>query len=361
MSAEQVFTAIMQGSKVTHYQIKVYDRTGVVGGTLYDTTKTALGSDLYNGDTLSVTIPAGSGTIGSNRELKWVLSVWNDSDTVDSRETPFDNYSAPTVSLSISSPITTQSYEFVGTYSQAQSIACERFKFTLYDSTGTTTLSSSNWIYSGSVRYTFEGLVDDTSYKILCEVYDLNAVYASSGVQTFSVDYTEPSVVFTPSVTNSEDDSSILIEWSGAYSLVGNSTGTFSYVTSGSNKSVYIQSASTIYWTGVNILAESTTTFMWRPQSNSFSGNIIKLEKASDPTKYYLFGYDGSKFTYDVNGETGSFTGITPISTNIYIIGLLPNKIIVNEYNYAYTWNNYLTDTWNDLKSITWNDVLIVA
>jgi hypothetical protein len=354
MTSNQNFTAVMQGAQITHYQLRIYNNS--TNALLYDSTKLALSPVLYNNDTLTIVVPSGSA--GTTRELKWTLAVWNGSETIVSREKYFTNYQLPTVSL-VSATLNEQSYEFVATYTQAQSLSVKKFKFTLYDSNNLE-IDNSDWQFNGSVLWTFSGFIDGNTYYVKCEVYDINNVYATSGLVLYDVSYTQPSVNIKPTLLNLTEVSGIEVSWSGIYDNIGASTGTVEYVadyTPSQLYALYIHSNSTAYWTDLKIAEDFTDSFIWRPYTVGFTGKIAKHENTISG-KYYEFGYDGEKFYYDINGIITYTIPIELTADMLNMIVLTPTKVSIKVGSIYYGWNEYSGNTWLELNSITWGTML---
>lgn len=319
MLVAQTFTAIAS-SKITHYQLKIYNNS--TGNILYNSSKIALSTVLYYGEVLEHTVPITAG-MASIRELKWTLQVWNELETLDSlqlKEIYFKNYTPPTISLTFPSVITSQSYNFSGTYSQTQGVDVQKYKYTLYTANEKFILSS-DWIYNGSLKYTVSGFVDSTAYKILLEVYDLNNVYTATEKILFSVDYASPTVSFQPTITNLPNESAIELELTGVYSIEGESTGTINYESLGSDIHLAMNSSSAVSWENINIQETFTMTFKWLYPSNSFSGKIFKLNNTlSGGNHYYEVGYLDGKFYYNISGVTQYSSTISLNSDYVYVI-----------------------------------------
>lgn len=320
MLLEQIFTAIVQ-STTTDYQLRIYNLA--TNALLYDSTKITLGTTLFATETISITVPI-TGALATVRELKWTLEVWNSSDSVVSRETPFTNYEAPTASLSsVPATITEQSYEFIIAYNQNQGIEPESYILNLYDSSQNL-IDTSNVIYNSSLKFTFENFVDGTVYFVRGLVVDQNELEADTGFVQFTVDYTEPSVNFTPTVENLPNSAGIEITWVGAYILEGVATGTINYVDDFlyvGNKGLEVTSGSNVEWEGVNIEAQYTASLWHNPNDGLFDGDIIEFQN-TDTSDFIKIGYDNSenKFYRNQNGIFEYTVDFVFNETNAYLI-----------------------------------------
>lgn len=300
MTLSQVFSASVQGSQITDYQLKIYNND--TNGLLYDSTKLPLSPDLYNGETLNHTVPI-TGGIATIRNLKWTLQVWNNSETVTSRENFFENYSTPTATITVPATITTQSYEFTCVYTQSQSLSVESYIFYLYDEDGVL-IEETEVYYSGSLKHTFDGFVDGNTYGVKCAVTNVKNVVVESDIEYFEVDYVQPSINIIPIVENLEDLGTIKLSWAGVYDNVGVDTGTISYIDDYidiGNKALQVNNSSNVVWSDLKINNEFTNSFEWSPLSINFIGDIVKLED-TNTNNFYTVGYDGDKFYANING-----------------------------------------------------------
>lgn len=222
----QTFSAQMNGSIITAYQIKIYNNDS--GTLLYDTTKITLGTPLYDGSTLNVSIPANS--ITNSQNCKWTLTVWdNASNSTITGETFFKTYGTATVSMTIPSTINSQTYTAMATYSHPQNIGIKKFHFVLYD-VNNNILQDSGYIFSANLTYIFNGFINGTTYQIECIVTDQNDIIVSSGKKSFTISYSQPNVDIVPNVTVLNDSGALQVVWGQAVQLAGTISGTYSYI-----------------------------------------------------------------------------------------------------------------------------------
>lgn len=245
----QTFSATLV-SKVTDYQIRIYNTSGVL---LYDSNKITLQKTMYSGERLEHIVPI-TEALGEIRELKWTLKVWNGLETIDDselREMLLKNYEHPIVSITALIDDTLSSYEnmFNADYFQAQNIEPYKYRYLLYDNYNNL-LKNTGWIFNESLNYKFDGFVNGSIYKIKIELYNINNNYTESDFYTFSVIYQEPSLNFIPTVENVEDESCMSIKWSGAYSI----DSTVDYVI---EENSWIVDAATTNKVGIKILTKT--------------------------------------------------------------------------------------------------------
>jgi len=290
-SLPQNFSSQVNGSVISFYQdiIRRVDTNAI----LYDSTKTAISPAIYDKETLTKTISAGS--IIYFGFIKWTRTVWDNSgNSAISREVGFYSYSQPTATLSIISPVASKQITFTTSYAQLQSIPVESFQYFLYDSTGLIQLQQSDLIYTERLQYTFDGLLDATSYKAQCIITNKYKQVVDTGKISFSVDYSQPNISITPTTTVNDALSAVEIGIGQAIQNIGTSTGTLSYINDylvvGNTGVQLLDATSTISW-NVNIPTDFTNTFNFDP--NGFtSGKIIKYEDSIG--NYMEIGYNSS-------------------------------------------------------------------
>lgn len=128
----------------------------------------------------------------------------------ESKPIQFYCYTMPTFSftnISQGSVITDSMYQFTARYNQAQSEYLDAYKFNLYDSTNNLISTSGNKYAASTtlptdVSYTFNGLANNTSYKIECVGSTIHGTIVSTPLVTFSVAYETPSGFTELELTN---------------------------------------------------------------------------------------------------------------------------------------------------------------
>lgn len=320
-TVSNVFSATMNGSIITAYRIYIYNND--TGTQLYDTTKVTLGTSLYDKSTLNVTIPANS--ISANQNCKWTLTVYdNASNSTLTGEVFFKSYGVAIITMTIPSSVTSQTYTPIATYSHPQSIAIKKFKFILYDSSSII-LKDSGYIFSANLTYVFDGFINGSIYSIECIVTDQNDIVSSSGIKTFTVSYSPPSISIIPNASVFPDLGAVQVVWGQAIQIVGTVTGTSSYSNNfirNNNKSLQIDSSSNISYT-INIPLQFNLKFKIL-FSTGFTGVFCSLGNND-----YQIGYDGTRFYFNNKGIT-VYGLITSLPTVPIYVDVRPTDILVN-------------------------------
>ena len=198
-------------SAMTDYKIDFYLNDSA--STLkYSTGKVTLGTPFwgvtYTGAVQYFTVSIPSATLTSagmqnNREYKMLITQWWSANDSVTQFTPsvFITRRVPTVTVAtIDSPVTSNSYTFTATYSQAQGDAIKWVRWELADRAIVngedifTVFYDSGPIYgTGQLQLDYDGFLSGNRYAVKCSVETENGIGATSGWQYVNVSYTLPS------------------------------------------------------------------------------------------------------------------------------------------------------------------------
>jgi hypothetical protein len=325
MSVNQNFTCVVNGVKITDYQLIIYKNSD--NTVLYDSTKTALGTPKYNGETLSITVTGG--TVANGLELKYTIKYWNGTEEIISSEIFFTSASIATLTITVPNPVTTQSYEFVGTYTQAQSVPIKQWYYVLYDD-NLDEIDRSPLSFSGNVRYTFEGFISGNSYKIKGFAETQDNVLIETFLHSFTTSYSNPTVVTQPTVTLLADKTAIQVDWGVISQISGVVSGTSSYISNFitvGNFGLQLNSGATLTY-DIDTPEEYTLHFLWQPLNVDFTGDIVKLNN-SITGEYCKVGYISGRFVKNVSDYSLPKT----LTTNYFLISVRFNRVIIREFD----------------------------
>jgi hypothetical protein len=240
--------------------------------------------------------------------------------------------------------VTTKSYTFNATYTQAENVGWKYYQWSLYNSNGVV-IEQSNEITTGAIQYTFDGLIDTTTYGIGLILENQDGVKLSVGIIYFTVDYASPSVTNVPTTNVLCDKDAIQLSWDKILVNAGIAEGTgtepyYSLVadqpyTGGS--SVQMESNSShIYWyvgssaSPVDISLNSTTYLYWTTNDELFSGNIVLLTGVKSQLIAISLGAPSTCETGDRYYNTNTNLIYTAISTNTWgTTGETPNLSVI--------------------------------
>ena len=140
----------------------------------------------------SATLSSAGITNGNNYKLV-IRQWWNANDSVtQSSASAFITRKAPTLTLgTITSPVSTRSYTFTATYSQAQGDALNwaRWMLATSDDTDSPLYDSGNIYGTSDLQFSYDGLFQDVTYSVRCMVQTENGISADTGWVDFSVEY----------------------------------------------------------------------------------------------------------------------------------------------------------------------------
>lgn len=306
-------------SPTTKYQLKIM-KNDAASTAVYDSGVVTLAAPLYpvnydgTPNELIVSVPSNSGMENGN-EYKWTMtSYWSDNDKYESYENVFKAYAAASVTISnLPETVTSRSYTFVATVTQAQGVAVQRFgwiirnKDTLEETVNTI---DENNIYSSDVRLTYDGFLSGTTEEIRVKCWMNDGTEVETQFQSFDVSYQlvafENLVVAEP-----QEDSGVIVKWNKLTYINGTSTGSkVSYVDGddeysgtflrlGYNSSVKYDNV-----TGAPMNFPTTCSHTISFRLHGANGSVYKATGVdSNGRSYYLnIIATGSSVIVDVNG-----------------------------------------------------------
>ena len=197
--------------------------------------------------------------------------------------------------------------------------------------------------YTGNVHYQFKHmLISFNQYKIVFILTDSNG-YVYNGSLIFDVGYKSLTESYTPNVFANNCDSSINIDWKNALAIVGQTTGNISYTANNylidGNYGTVIPTASAIRY-DVDIPRGNIPTFLFKPNTNTFSGTIFTLDGQKQKVSL-SYSNSNHRFTLTIInknlGNTESVylvdTDVTTLSMNeVYLIGYTSSGIYIRKY-----------------------------
>lgn len=329
MSVDQNFTCVVSGLKITDYQLRIYKISD--NSLLYDSTKVSLGAGvLYNGQTLSVTVPAAS--VANGLDLKWTMQYWNGVETVLSPEIFFRSASTATFTLDVPALITEQSITVTGTYTQAEGVPLQTWYYEFYSSTGAL-ITRTPVSTSGFIQHVFDGLLSGTSYQVKGFLETRDNVIIETITYSFDVLYDIPEIEAEATIDFWDEKLAVRIDFGGATEVLGLVTGTSSYeddfIYTG-NKGLSLTNGSDVTY-NLAIPGDFTAHCVVQfPFSLVYSGDVIKIENDPDG-EYVSIGYESGRFYKDINGEK-LYSVATPLTTNYYIMVIQGTTAYIYEY-----------------------------
>lgn len=196
---------------------------------VYNTNKVTLATPVYprdyenNVQRLSITVPATSGmTNGYSNGYKWSIILWADADTsITSNDTFFWAKADPYFTVDTpAGTITEKNVTITATYTQANGAPLEWFEWVLTDVNGNV-VKDTGKVYSQEVKFTFDGLLDDTVYDYSLSGETDDGVTVPTVTGTFYVSYSASSVTGTVTTTCDKTTGAITVSWDTSSIAVG--------------------------------------------------------------------------------------------------------------------------------------------
>lgn len=252
-------------SPTTKYQLKIV-KNDAASTAVYDSGVVTLDSPLYpvnydgTQNELVVSVPASS-TMENGNEYKWTMtSYWSDDDKYESYENVFKAYAAATISITnFVDVMTTRSYTFTASVTQAQGIGVERFGWIIRNKdTGEETVNTidENNIYSSDIRVSYDGFLSGTTEEIKVKCWLNDGTSVETEFQQFTVNY---QLVTFENLVNTEvrSDSGVDVRWNKLNYIDGSATGdNYEYVQDGREgyrrKYIHIGQGSSVVFDTVN-------------------------------------------------------------------------------------------------------------
>lgn len=330
VDATQALTVTWQvsgSSPLAAFSITLY-RNNTASTQLYTTGRRTDGCPFYGtnyaGETqfFSYTIPAsalsGAGVTNGNEYKLVITQWWSASESVTQNSAAvFLTRAAPTLTInSISSPVTTRSYTFQATYSQAQgdTLNWVRWMLAYAGDTENPFYDSQNIYGTAELAMTYDGLFRNTDYAVRCLIQTDNGVETDTGWVEFSVSYSGSQLEGVVTASRACDRSAVLVSWPAVQYIPADVTGDYSISADGD---LVLPAGSSVSWDTVNSEAMSFTppwTLFWSAKLNGVTGTLLTV------------GQSGGNITASYNSSTKILT-ISAGGTVLYQTAAGPTQI----------------------------------
>ena len=184
---------VIGGDQVTQNRLVIINQS--TGSTVYNQIQTTY--------SFVHTVPANTLTNGVYYSAYLITYNANGNASPRSNSIQFFCYSTPSLqftNLPIGNVVTNSSFTFEVTYSQAQGELLDTYSFTLYDA-AQSQISTSGIKYIGSsaapptsIKYTFSGFSDQTSYYIRANGQTEQGTLVDTGLVAINVAYVKPNI-----------------------------------------------------------------------------------------------------------------------------------------------------------------------
>ena len=339
-------------SPTTKYQLKIM-KNDAASTAVYDSGVVTLAAPLYpvnydgTPNELVVSVPSNSGMENGN-EYKWTMtSYWSDNDKYESYENVFKAYATATISITnFVDVMTTRSYTFTASVTQAQGIGVERFGWIIRNKdTGEETVNTidENNIYSSDIRVFYDGFLSGTTEEIKVKCWLNDGTSVETEFKQFTVNY---QLIAFENLVNAEvqEDSGISVKWNRLSYISGSYDNTnFEYVNDGregyDHPYIHINAGNTIKFDTVNTAQMEFPTRVshvvgfWTDTVNS---SIYKAAgKDSNGQAYYIeLKSDADNFILDINGTEQTLFPRTVVQKWLTVV-IEPNRVYGIEWSEA--------------------------
>lgn len=326
--------------------------------TFYDINNTFLFTKTYTVTSINIdniySFPIYSATLTNGNSYLWDVTSYTGTSGKTSERFLVYTHRKPTIDWATPIPtlVTNIFIDFDTIYSTYDNIILSKYKFDLYLwKNGLPELvKTTGWIFDQNVAWSYNGLLDNSTYLIICTIED--SVYSRNSVTyMFGVDYNEIISADLTIVPNDEDGY-INITLTGVGRNYGNYyknniiNATPLFTTGKFGDSVYLENNSYVVFKDSNLT--DYTFNLWFNLDSGFIGDIVTLEDGQ------TFGFDGTYYYYKT---TAGYSTISPQITNPYgdwtfIQMIYGNILIKNSTQQTYiggtVWNiSYLdSDAW---------------
>lgn len=339
-------------SPTTKYQLKIM-KNDAASTAVYDSGVVTLAAPLYpvnydgTPNELVVSVPANS-TMENGNEYKWTMtSYWSDNDKYESYENVFKAYATATISITnFVDVMTTRSYTFTASVTQAQGIGVERFGWIIRNKdTGEETVNTidENNIYSSDIRVFYDGFLSGTTEEIKVKCWLNDGTSVETEFKQFTVNY---QLIAFENLVNAEvqEDSGVSVKWNRLSYISGSYDNTnFEYVNDGregyDHPYIHINAGNTIKFDTVNTAQMEFPTRVshvvgfWTDTVNS---SIYKATgKDSNGQAYYIeLKSDADNFILDINGTEQTLFPRTVVQKWLTVV-IEPNRVYGIEWSEA--------------------------
>lgn len=317
-SVENTFSLQLNGSSpCVAYSMKIM-QNDTASTVVYTKAKTALATPIYprnylnEPQRLSITVPSNSGmTNGYANGYKWEVTLyWSNSDSITSADTFFLAQATPY--FTIADPpttVVTKSVTLTATYTQADGIPLEWYRWVLVDSNDNI-IADTGEIYSEDIQFTVDGLLDGETFTYTLTGQTQSGVTVGGTTEgDFTVSYDSPIVESAVAAHCNPRTGAIALSFTGINVIQGTSTGTVAYVGDtpiDGDTSLRIASGGSVTFDEVNgapmaLSADATHIWSGRPdagtatlytftESTSDSGTVTGILSVSNGVLIYRYG-----------------------------------------------------------------------
>ena len=306
-------------SAMTAFSITIYENTAA-NTLIYDTGQLTDGCPFYGTDALGnkqffiYTDESGDimTALDGYTECKMVITQWWSAteSVVQSSPSAFAIKEAPSLTLSIPSPIARRDYTFTANYSQADGDSLNWIRWWIAVNTAEgreNPIYDSGYIYGTALlECYYDGFLNDTSYCVKCEIETQSGITKATDWMSFMCSYTVGTLTGEAHASIADcQRTATKVEWSGFRYIYGEATGKYTIGTS----SVTLQSGARVTWDTQNgnpMLLEAPWNFLYSGTVNQ--ADAILFDITDGTTKFRLTYTAASRQLNFYQGSTNLLT-----------------------------------------------------
>ena len=276
-------------SALTAYSVEIFQNNSS-STSLYSTGKLTDGCPFYGtnyaGETQFFQFAIASSTLSSagivnGNEYKFVITQWwSDTESVvQPSASVFITRSAPQVLVNtVPQTISTRSYTFTATYTQAQGDALNWVRWMIAEQDDLNNpLYDTGEIYgTAELAVVYDGFFTGRSYAVCCDIQTVNGVNAQSGWTMFDVSYPAETLSGFVSASIACGKSAVSVSWPGIFVTQGEATGNYTL----DNGSLILPFGSYVSWSeqnGTPISYAAPWSILTRATLNYSDAQIVSI------------------------------------------------------------------------------------
>lgn len=350
-SVSNTFSMQLNGSSpCVAYALKIM-QNDAESTAVYTINKTSLATPIYPRDhtntpqRLEIVIPSTSGmTNGYANGYKWNVSLyWDNSNYIKSADTFFKTEATPYFTVvDPPSTVTSKSVTLTATYTQANGVPLEWYRWTISDANGNI-VADTGEVYSEDIQIEVDGLLNDETFSYAISGQTQSGVTIADSTGTFDVSYEAPAVQGDASFSCNPRTGALTVSFPTIRVITGQASGSYSFVTDtpiADNTSISIPSSKDVTFSTVNgatMSLPSDATHVWSGVPTGNTTLYQFTESTESGTKTGTLSKNSAGFiTYAYNGQT-----VVSFSTEDQDI----NWIVAIMYKNTVTIQTWLYDT----------------
>jgi len=263
-------------------------------------------------------------------EYKLIITQWwSSSDYItQTSASAFITRDLATLAISnLPSPLTSRSYSFLATYTQAQGDALNwvRWQLALSSLTDDPFLDTQEIYGTAELQLDFDGFFTGNAYAVRCMIQTESGVEVDTGWQEFSVSYSSESLSGYLTACRANRYHAVYLAWQNIFYITGEATGSYTI----SDERLLLPSGSSILWdevTQMSLNFASPWSIVWQGKVPLESVAPMSIAGASDTL---TLEFDSTALYVKLNGTAIYTLTITRWASDIFTVIITAENISV--------------------------------